>query len=119
MKTVSCIICPNSCTIEIDENTLVASGNKCPRGLEYAKQEITNPQRSVTSTVKTSFKHFPVLPCRTNKSVSKSKMMEVMNEINKVTVNNYLKVGEIIIKNIAGTDADLIATANVPEIKEY
>lgn len=117
MKTVSCIICPNSCTIEIDEKTLVASGNKCPRGLEYAKGEITNPKRSVTSTVKTSFKHFPVLPCRTSKAVSKSKVMDVIKEINKVTVNNYLKVGDIIIKNIAGTDADLIATANVP-IKE-
>ncbi|MCQ2794816.1 MAG: DUF1667 domain-containing protein [Bacilli bacterium] len=117
MKTVSCIICPNSCTIEIDEATLVASGNKCPRGLEYAKQEITNPQRSITSTVKTSFKHFPVLPCRTSKAVSKSKMMKVMNEINKVTVNDNLKVGDIIIKNIAGTDADLIATMNIP-VKE-
>lgn len=118
MKTVSCIICPNSCTIEIDENTLVASGNKCPRGLEYAKQEITNPQRSVTSTVKTSFKHFPVLPCRTNKAISKAKMMEVMNEINKVIINDYLKVGDIIIKNISGTDADLIATANIPTKEE-
>lgn len=118
MKTVSCIICPNSCTIEIDENTLLATGNKCPRGLEYAKQEITNPQRSVTSTVKTTFKHFPVLPCRTSKPISKSKVMEVMIEINKVTVNTYLKVGNVIVNNIAGTGADLIATANVPEIKE-
>mgnify|MGYP003308054295 CR=1 FL=1 len=115
MKRVSCIICPNSCTIEIDEKTLVASGNKCPRGLEYAKQEITNPQRSVTSTVKTSFKHFPVLPCRTSKPVSKSKIMDVMKAINEVTVNTYLKVGDVIVSNIANTGADLIATANISE----
>lgn len=115
MKTVSCIICPNSCTIEIDENTLTATGNKCPRGLEYAKLEITNPQRSVTSTVKTSFKHFPVLPCRTSKVVSKAKVMEVMKAINEIEVKDYLKVNDIIAKNIAGTDADLIATANIPQ----
>lgn len=115
MKKISCIICPNSCTIEIDEKTLAATGNKCPRGLEYAKQEITDPKRSVTSTVKTSFKHFPVLPCRTSSPVSKKKVMDVMHSISGVTVKEYLKVGDVIIKNVADTGVDIIATSNVPK----
>ena len=114
MKTISCIICPNSCTIEIDEKTLEAKGNKCPRGLEYAKQELTNPVRSVTSTVKTKFKHFPVLPCRTSKPVSKTKIMEVMKAINEVEIKDYVKVGDVIISNIANTGANLIATSDIP-----
>lgn len=114
MKIVSCIICPNSCTIEIDEKTLEAKGNKCPRGLEYAKQEITDPHRSVTSTVKTSFEHFPVLPCRTSKPVSKAKVMDVMHSISGILVEDYVKVGDVIATNIANTGVDLIATANIP-----
>lgn len=117
MKTVSCIICPNSCTIQIDEKTLEATGNRCPRGLEFAKQEITNPQRSVTSTVVTTFKDFPVLPCRTNKPVSKSKVMDVINAIKQIKVNKRLKVGDVIKENIADTGADLIATNNMDEVK--
>ena len=115
MKTVSCIICPNSCTIEIDEKTLKANGNKCPRGLEYAKQEITDPHRSVTSTVKTTFKHFPVLSCRTSQAVSKAKVMEVMKAINEVVIKDYVKVGDVLVRNIANTGVDLIATNNIPK----
>lgn len=115
MKTVSCIICPNSCTIQIDEKTLEATGNRCPRGLEFAKQEITNPHRSVTSTVRTTFKDFPVLPCKTSKPVEKSKMMDVMKVINQTTVSKRLSVGDVIVSNIANTGADLIATSNVNE----
>lgn len=117
MKTVSCIICPNSCTIEIDEKTLTATGNKCPRGLEFAKLEITNPQRSVTSTVKTTFKSMPVLSVRTSKAIAKAKVMDVMKEINLVKLDHEVNIGDVLIKNIAGTDADLIATNNLKEKK--
>lgn len=114
MKKVSCIICPNSCAIEIDENTLLATGNRCPRGLEYAKQEIIDPHRSVTSTVKTIFSHFPVLPVRTSNSISKTKVMDVMKAINEIVVKSHVKVGDIILSNIADTGVDLIATSDIP-----
>lgn len=113
MKKVYCVICPNSCEIEIDENTLEAKGNLCPRGLEFAKQEITNPKRTVTSSVKTIFKSMPVLSCRTNKPVSKDKISEVMAEINRILIDYPVRIGNVILYNIAGTDADLIATNNL------
>ena len=113
MKTVCCTICPNCCTIEIDEISLEGKGNLCPRGLEFAKHEIKDPQRTVTTLVKTTFKNFPVLPCKTNKAISKDKIFDVLEGTKKIVVDKKLKVGDKIASNIGGTDADLIATANI------
>ena len=51
MKELICILCPRGCRLKVDDN-LNVTGNFCPRGIIYAKTEITNPTRSLTSTVK-------------------------------------------------------------------
>lgn len=113
MKTISCIICPNSCSIMIDENTLETTGNKCPRGKEFAKQELINPVRTVTSTIKTTFSSMPVLSCKTSSAISKSKIKEVMNAINQVTIDHEVHIGDVLIPNVANTNVDIIATSNL------
>ena len=52
-RSLTCIICPRGCLLEVElgENIAV-SGNLCPRGKVYAENECTNPQRTVTSTVR-------------------------------------------------------------------
>jgi CxxC motif-containing protein len=39
--------------------------------------------------------------------------MEVMEAINAVTVNAPVHIGDIIIRNVAGTGSDLVATQNM------
>ena len=54
-RDLICINCPLGCmlTVEMDGKEVVSvSGNTCPRGEAYAKKEVTNPTRIVTSTVK-------------------------------------------------------------------
>ena len=51
MKKLICIICPRGCPLEIDESTLEVRGNSCPRGKIYAESELTQPVRTVTTTV--------------------------------------------------------------------
>ena len=50
MKELICIVCPRGCHLTIDENKNV-TGNSCPRGVQYAINEVTNPMRMLTSTV--------------------------------------------------------------------
>ena len=64
----------------------------------------------VTSTVKVNNGEHPVVPCKTSKPVPKGLMFEIMEEINKVTVEAPVRMGEIIIENVCGTGADIIAT---------
>ena len=52
MANIICIVCPKGCRLTVDENTLAVTGNGCPRGAEYGKNELTHPVRVVTSTVR-------------------------------------------------------------------
>lgn len=108
MKTLTCIVCPNGCELTTDGKTV--SGNLCPKGEQFAIQEINDPRRVVTSTIRTSFPEQPVVSCRTNREVPKDKIFEVMKEINKVIISEKLEQGSVVIKNVAGTGADVITT---------
>jgi CxxC motif-containing protein len=109
---ITCILCPRGCQIELttkDGEHLVV-GNKCKKGIEYAINEVTNPTRTLTSTVKTAFKDFPRLPVRTDKEVPLKDIFSFMKEINRVIVDKRLSPGDIIINRILGTDVNLVAT---------
>lgn len=112
MKKITCIVCPNSCEILVDSNNSV-TGNKCPRGKVFALQELTNPMRALSTTVKTSFADIPVVPVKTNKEVSKQLIPDIMNAINSVVIQERLGINEIVIKNVCNTSADVILISNV------
>lgn len=114
MTKLICIVCPKGCHLEIDESFNV-TGNFCKRGEVYAKNEITNPTRTVTSTVKLNSKILKMLPVRTDKPIAKSKMFDVMEELKKVEVNAPVNSGDIIISNILGTNINIIATRTIKE----
>ena len=46
-KQMTCLLCPRGCLLTVSDNGEV-SGNYCPRGLIYAKQEMTAPKRTLT-----------------------------------------------------------------------
>ncbi len=95
-KTFTCIMCPLGCSITYDDGKI--SGNKCPRGLEYVKNEMEHPMRMLTTTIKTIYGD-PV-PVRTSNMIPKEKIFEVMKKINSTRINKNVKMGEVIIKNI-------------------
>lgn len=112
MKELICITCPRGCRLSIDDN-LNVTGNNCPRGAIYAKAELTNPVRMVTSTVAIVSKEEVRLPVRTNKPISKALIFKVMEEIKKVEVKAPIYIGDIVIKNVLGTDVDIISSKNI------
>lgn len=113
MIKLTCIVCPNGCELEIDESSKKVSGNKCIRGKEFAINELTNPKRTICSSVKTTFLDTPVVPVRVSKDIPKDKIFSVMEQINKVVVNERLGIGDVVISNVLGLDADVIITSNV------
>ncbi len=85
-------------------------GNFCKRGLTYANDECTNPKRTVTSTVRC--RSGEVVSVKTDSTVPKGKMLEVMAEINRTLAEDDVKIGDIIIKDVCGTGANVVATSN-------
>lgn len=126
MKELICIVCPRGCHLTVDENNGYAvTGNSCKRGEEYGKAEVTNPVRTVTSSVsvvrkgpaETTGITFSTedtrCPVKTNKSIPKSLIFDAMKEIEAASVTAPVKIGDVVIKGICGTDADLVACKNI------
>jgi CxxC motif-containing protein len=110
-KEFICIMCPVGCHVHVDEE-LNITGNKCKRGLNYVLEEIKSPTRILTTTVKTNSKYFPRISVKTNKPLPKSLLFEALKKLNDVIVENNVKIGDVIIKNICDTDVDIISTKN-------
>ena len=134
MKEIICITCPKGCHLKVDEETFAVTGNSCPRGAVYGANELRSPVRVVTSTVivedvgtssarpRTSDacpcspsgeKPPRRLPVKTDRPIPKGKMFEVMEEIAKVKVQAPVKVGDVLIPNVAGTDGNVVATKSL------
>ena len=100
-------------TVTRDGDSITTEGNFCKRGEGFAIQELTAPMRTICSTVKTSFRDMPVLPCRVSAEIPKDRMFDVMKEINKVTVTTRLRRGDLILSNVLGLNVDVIATTDL------
>jgi CxxC motif-containing protein len=115
---ITCISCPLGCAIDVKKvgDEYEVSGNECKKGKKYAIQEMTNPVRSITSTVKTVFNDFPRLPVKTDREVPLKDIFLFMEGINSVVVKKRVKPGDRVLKNMESTDINLVATGDMSEI---
>jgi CxxC motif-containing protein len=81
----------------------------CHRGQEYARQEIYNPCRVLTTTVGVRGSAVAMLPVRTSQPILKGKLIEAMQQIADIEVEVPVKLGEVVCQNIAKTGVSLIA----------
>lgn len=112
-RDLTCVACPLGCSITVELNgdeIISVTGNTCKRGEAYAKTEITNPTRSLTSSVKVNGGILPVVPVKSDKPVPKTMLFDCMKVINSVTVDAPVKIGQFIIENILDTGANIVAT---------
>jgi CxxC motif-containing protein len=118
MKQLMCIVCPNGCriTAEMKDGQYVFSGNKCARGADFAKTELTAPMRSVCTTVRTVFRGMPALSVRTDGEVPKEMIPDIMRALAGVLVSKEMLIGETVVSDILGTGCDVIATCDMPGI---
>lgn len=112
MKELICITCPRGCHLKVDDN-LNVTGNFCPRGAMYAKAELTHPVRTLTSTVKINSIVADRLPVKSARPLPKELIFKAMEEINKVTMNAPISIGDVVIKNIFDTGIDIVATKDI------
>ena len=113
IKEFVCIVCPRGCSLRIDEN-LVVDGNFCKRGEIYAKNEVTNPIRTITSSIRVNNRDDVLVSVKTSNPVPKGRIMEVMEEINKISVSAPTHIGDVVIHNVLGLEGvDIVITKNI------
>ena len=112
---LTCINCPVGCRLQVKvENGEVATvtGNQCKRGEKYARQECVAPQRMITAVIPVQGSVMP-LSVKTRTPIPKGKIFDCMQALSQVKLTAPVKAGTVILNDICGTGADVIATKNV------
>ena len=115
-RELTCIGCPMGCQITVElEGTEILSvtGNTCAIGDRYARNEVIHPERTVTSTVVVEGGSHPRLSVKTAGNIPKDKIFDCIREINAVRVKAPVKIGDVVVPNVAGTGVNVIATKNI------
>lgn len=115
---MTCIGCPNGCDITLtaeDGKIIEVSGNKCPKGMEFAENEFFHPMRTFTGSmdVMGSVEGASTVSCRSQKEIPKADMLAVAAAIKKYKIKLPVKVGDVLIENVCGTGVNIVATKNV------
>ncbi|MBB5182297.1 DUF1667 domain-containing protein [Catenisphaera adipataccumulans] len=115
-KHLTCIGCPMGCSITVEmegSEILSVTGNTCKRGDIYARKEVTNPTRIVTSTVRVTGSDLTnMVSCKTEHDIPKDKIFDCVKALKGVTVKAPIKIGDVLVENVAGTGVNIIATKN-------
>ena len=115
-QTITCINCPVGCrmTVQLSDRGafLSVTGNTCPRGANYARQECTLPLRTVTAVLPVTGSPVP-LSVKTAQPVPKSMIRDIMKYLSRVSVAAPVRIGQVIVPDILGTGSDVVATRSI------
>lgn len=115
-RTYTCIICPNGCEIEAEyEGRDVRSvrGNLCPKGRDYVTQELTDPRRTIATSVRVIRGTMPLCSVRLTAPIPKGRIFDAMAAINQVTLSAPVAIGDVVLHDLLGLECDVIATRSV------
>lgn len=113
---LTCITCPMGCqlTATVEDGTVTyVTGNTCPRGAQYAREELTTPMRMLTGTVKCKRGRLPLLPVVSAAKLPKTGIIAAAAALRSVKVTAPVKAGDVIVKNIMGFGVDIVAARDM------
>jgi CxxC motif-containing protein len=93
-----------------DSKILSVKGNTCARGDVYARQEVTDPRRVITTTI--GLMDGGVLPVKSDNAVSKNRIPEFMHKIHDTAIKPPVQIGDVLIPDIDGEGSNIVATQN-------
>jgi len=111
---IVCISCPVGCALTVRlGGEIEVSGHKCNAGIAYAKEEITNPTRNIATSVRVTGGDMPMLSVKTVRPIPKGAIRAVVDAVHLVSVVAPVRVGDLVLKDAAGTGVDIVATREV------
>jgi len=119
-KKITCIVCPIGCKILVKtdgKHFEICNGHKCIKGIEYARNEALDPRRILTSSVLVINGEWPLASVKSTMPVPKNKIFQILKQIKVAKVYAPVTLGQNIIKNVANTGINIIATKSIKEFK--
>lgn len=118
-RELICIGCPMGCPIVVkmeDGKVVSVTGNTCPRGEAYARKEVTDPTRIVTTTVRVADGKVPMINVKIEHDIPKDKIFDCIAALRGVTIKAPVHIGDIVLENVAGTGVNIVAAGNVDAV---
>jgi len=119
-KHFTCVTCPVGCEVDVevqDGSILSLTGNKCDKVKEFVLQELKEPMRVLTTTVRVEGAKYAMLPVRTDKPIPKRLFSQAIEELASIDLQAPVHISDVIVKEIAGSGANIVATRTM-EIRE-
>jgi CxxC motif-containing protein len=112
---MTCIVCPIGCSLSVEETEeITVTGNHCPRGAVYAREEILAPKRVVTATCGLNTPGAPHrLPVKTATPCPRQRIPGLLADIYALRPTPPVKTGEKLITNWRDSGVDVIACRTV------
>lgn len=118
-RQLNCIVCPMGCAVKVileEGNIKEISGFTCPRGEKYAREEVTAPKRTLTTTVKIIGGELPLLPVISKTTLPKEKIVACARCLATISVKAPITEGTIIQKNILNLGVDIVAARDIQAV---
>jgi len=100
----------------VNGDASAVSGNQCPAGIEYAREEMSNPTRNIATSVRVSGGDMPMLSVKTKSPIPKGAIMDAVKAIHQMHVAAPVTIGDVIVADVVGTGVGIVATRNVVEV---
>ena len=112
---LTCILCPVGCELDVDRagDDLEVMGNQCEKGIGFAEEEILHPMRNLATSVPLLGTVSRMVSVRLSGPVPRDKIFPVLAEIAGLRPEPPICRGLVLIQNVLGTGADVIATRTV------
>lgn len=115
-RELTCINCPLGCQLTVvlqDGEVVSVAGNTCKRGDTYARKEVTNPTRIVTTSVPVDGSTCErMVSVKTESDIPKDKIFDVMRALQGVRATAPVRIGDVILGDVCGTGVNIVATKN-------
>jgi CxxC motif-containing protein len=118
-RQLNCIVCPMGCAVKVifeAGNIKKISGFTCPRGEKYAREEVTAPKRTLTTTVKILGGELPLLPVISKTTLPKKNILACARYLATISVKAPITEGTIIQKNILNLGVDIVAARDIQAV---
>ena len=96
-----------------DGEVLSIEGNRCAKGEEFVLQELREPMRILTTTVRIDGAKWAMLPVRTDRPIPRRLFFQVIDQLAGVELQAPVKMSDVVIRDVAQTGANVIASRNM------
>ena len=116
LDRLTCVLCPVGCELEVrkdEAGELDVQGNQCDKGAPFAVEEILHPKRNLATSVPIRNTAAKMVSVRLGDRVPREMIFPILAEIAKLRPEVPVCRGQVLIADVLGTGADVIATRTV------